>query len=817
MAADGLVPEQVVVLETRGDPIEFVRAVDRIDGIDWLADLALPELEADDDFYISDREDQRTDKPIEGHLYLSMSTQAGIDQLLRLWDEYKRDGDAAEFPYGLTPIRTLFGQLKDVRRWGPEDRICETGFVEDLKARLQDQRTPIRFEAELWFRESSRKRDQAYSAFSRAVGQSGGRCVKQAAIDEIRYHGALAELPVRSVRRLLQDVDSITSLPETHLLRVEQVFFYRPVGQCAFPLPFVDDSEERLKQPSLPTRLPEAQGDPILALLDGLPLEGHALLAGRLKIDDPDGFGAHYSPSSQIHGTAMASLILHGDLDAHEEPLGRPIYVRPIMKPDPNGREQIPEDELPVDLTWRAFRRMIDTDGDETPSAPTVRIVSFSIGDPNQPFNHALSPWARMMDWLAWKYRLLILVSAGNQADKVKLGMPPAALRALSSDRLQTAILRNVDERVRLRRIIAPAEAVNVLTVGATHDDRSSFPATAGRYDPTPRGTPSTYSAAGLGYANAVKPDILMPGGRMCYGIEAQSPTSVTLAPQYGEVWPPGHRTAHPGRAGETDAARWHTRGTSNATALAARAAAEVFEMLEQLRSEPDGSRLTDRYVPVLLKALLVHAASWDSAYDVLKNALRPEVSDGDFRTYVARYLGYGSVSKERCLGCSGQRATLLGFGDLVPERDGSAHTFSIPLPSALGGTAIERRLTATLAWLTPFNPKSRKYRQAALYLTIPVGDLQVSRKQAIDKAAKRGTVQHEVLTGDAVVPIADGQSLELRVNARPFAVSLVAEAIPYALAISLEVAEGLPVPIYQQVRERLAARVRIITAAGTE
>jgi hypothetical protein len=78
---------------------------------------------------------------------------------------------------------------------------------------------------------------------------------------------------------------------------------------------------------------------PVVALLDGVPLSNHEALRGRLIIDDPDEFDSLYrSPQEHMHGTAMASLILHGDLNNPEEgSLFRPLYVRPVMAPE---REQ---------------------------------------------------------------------------------------------------------------------------------------------------------------------------------------------------------------------------------------------------------------------------------------------------------------------------------------------------------------------------------------------------------------------------------------------------------------------------------------------
>ena len=43
------------------------------------------------------------------------------------------------------------------------------------------------------------------------------------------------------------------------------------------------------------------QGEPLVALLDGLPLTGHRLLDGRLIIDDPDGYEGEYQAQERVH------------------------------------------------------------------------------------------------------------------------------------------------------------------------------------------------------------------------------------------------------------------------------------------------------------------------------------------------------------------------------------------------------------------------------------------------------------------------------------------------------------------------------------
>src|SRR5215208_6144728 len=117
-----------------------------------------------------------------------------------------------------------------------------------------------------------------------------------------------------------------------------------------------------------------AAPEPIAALLDGLPVQNHARLRGRLIIDDPDNLEPRYPVALRRHGTEMASLIVHGDLTRGEAPLSRPLFVTPIMQSTEHGDERTPPDRLFVDVIYRAVRRIMVGEGGEPPSAPGVII-----------------------------------------------------------------------------------------------------------------------------------------------------------------------------------------------------------------------------------------------------------------------------------------------------------------------------------------------------------------------------------------------------------------------------------------------------------
>lgn len=382
----GAEPEQVIVLETLTDAVQDVaKAAARIPGLEWLAERDIDDVAPEYGF----ENEKKRDETVPRRLYALMSNQRAMDQLLMLWREWTQN-PTRRLKYGFGPFKHVFELLRDVRRWGPEDRIAHTGVLECWREAVA-LGAMTTFEVEFWFRSDLARRQQAYGEVERLVQELGGQCLDHATIPEIIYHAALVEMPGRVVQQFLADI-ATGAYPL--LLRSQGVLFFRARAQSAFglrpvePIPF--ELEERLREQRGP------DGDPIVAVLDGLPLENHAALGGRIVVDDPDDHRARYEVAQQQHGTAMASLVIHGDLHDDGPALQQKVYVRPVLLPEPfqGTREITPPNRLLVDLIHRAVRRLFEGDGEQPPVAPTVQIISLSLGDPTQPFDREMSPSA---------------------------------------------------------------------------------------------------------------------------------------------------------------------------------------------------------------------------------------------------------------------------------------------------------------------------------------------------------------------------------------------------------------------------------------
>jgi hypothetical protein len=453
---------------------------------------------------------------------------------------------------------------------------------------------------------------------------------------------------------------------------------------------------------------------------------------------------------------------------------------------------------------------MFEGVADVPAQAPDVKVVNLSIGDRERPFIHTPSPWARLLDWLSWKYRVLFCVSAGNNGDSIDIGMSYADFSALTDIQKMQATITAVSKTLSSRRLLSPAESLNAVTVGALHGDDSGAYPDIRRTDLMPG--ESMFSPAtrlGHGFRRAIKPEILFPGGRQLY----QTPNtnaSREFSIDKSKV-NPGQKVAWDSATPGTLSHVVFTRGTSNATALATRSAARIYEMLSELR-EQEGEDIPESLTAVLMKALLIHGARQsDVAKDHLSTALKNERNSRKFKEVIARYVGYGAVDIERVLTCTSQRATALGCSEI---RENEVHEYAFPLPAGLSAQKLWRRLVVTLAWFTPINPDHRNLREAKLELEPGGGKwdeipLRLKRQDGDFNQVLRGTVQHEVLEGsNMIAAYQDGDFLYVRVVCKKDATVRLDDVIPYGIAVTLEVKEDVEIPIYQQIRTKLKAQV---------
>lgn len=796
---DEVDPALVVVFDLAGSVKDFHRAIDRIEGFEFLSEMLGDQFDGDDDFYMVERGKGRTDKRVSHTLYLVMSNAKAIDELIRLFALWQQD-PSITLERGLGKFKAAFEQLTAIRRWGPEDRIRETGLRERWQETVEmigQSVSTVFVEVELWYRRDPTQRAAAERHVEQVVTSSGGTVLDRSVIGDIAYHALLAELPIQQVESVLSDgADTI------RLLTTDEIMFVSPFTAMSVAPPTLN--------PVTKIRLPpgdRVEGLPRIALLDGLPFQNHDALTGRLLIDDPDGLGENYAVSSRNHGTAMASLIIHGDLSARGAPLDRPLYVRPIMRPHDVmvGHERVIPNQLLTDLLHRAVKRIVEGDGDHGAAAPSVRIVNLSIGAEARALARRMSPVGRLLDWLAHSYNLLFIVSAGNHLDPITIPVGSAT----DADAARSAVLRAIADGALLRGILPPGDALNALTVGATHDDRLGHidvPSTV--WDITDPGAPAHYGSTGPGVGRSVKPDIYHSGGRALYTRPVlgsdQGDVSIKLAPTAAHG--PGLQVAAPGRGGATDNTVF-TVGTSNATALVSREASRLFDLLESGTFGSEDAALPDgQYHPLLVRALLAHASSWGDWDAMLRRELG--LNSQDARRRLTALLGYGQLDTDRLGTAATNRAVVLAGGHIARDE---RHTYELPLPPSLRARAEWHRFTITLAYSAPTVGQLGRYRGAKVYFATPDTSLAgADRTDAEHNAVRRGSLQHEVVQGTRAMVFGDADAFPIHVECMDDAQHLRAgKTVRYALAVSIETAEQTSATIHDEVRARLRERAR--------
>ncbi len=798
--AAGVEPEQVLVIETIGNIEDFANAVRRIEGLEWMGEIEVEEIAPDEDFY----DEKKPEKELSGRLYLVMTNQQALHEMLALWNRYSND-ENMNFDHGFTKFRDVFLCLKDIRRWDVQDRLYETGVLDIWRENLEHSpNQPVRGEIELWFRNSEIKRLDAARQLTSLIEDLGGRVLTQCVLSDIAYHSILAELPMQVAQQAIEHSN-------VELVKCDSIMFFRPVGQMATGKSPIEgdltDFEVSEDQGS-------PSGDPIVAVFDGLPLTNHMLLSDRLIIDDPDDFASQYTVADRVHGTAISSLVVHGDLSKAENPLARRVYVRPIMKPinwhQSPRPEYIPSDVLVVDLIHRAVRRMFENDGAHEATAPNVRIINLSIGDPSRQFTQAMSPLARLLDWLSVKYKVLFVISAGNHPDDIDTGISVDGFNDLGDQGREELSVKKLYENARHRMLLSPAESINGIAVGALHRDNSTESHSDDVINLFENALPSPVSAFGSGYRRSVKPDLICHGGRVFYNRPIGTNANAILESRHFRI-APGNKVAspssHPGDLNKTA----YCCGTSNSAALISRTLCICHDSLLEIFDEQAPDIEFTTYVAPLLKAMIVHGCSWEDIGERLRQILQTEDNGRQIRNWISRWIGYGVPDYSRVLDCTEQRVSILGFGQL---NDGEAHVFTLPLPPSLAARRDRRRLTVTLAYLSQVASSTQRYRIANLWFEVEGVALASDRQDAEWRTVRRGTVQHEVFENDRAVPFSDGDTVTIKVNCRKDA-RRMEEPATYGLAVSLEVAEGIDIPIYDEVRTRIATAIEIRAIEG--
>lgn len=784
-------PEYTLVFETAGDPDNFYGAVLRLKktfpNIEWLMELA-DSCQNTDDFYVLDKSGDRDDsKSLSTKIFCVMTNLTALGEILSLWNHFR--DPSFKFPYGLTGFRNLFSTLKSVHRWGVQERIDDTGILEVWQEELLSEECDyVKAQVELFFRSNEEKREKAEQRLHQIIESCGGSILQRAIIPEIGYHAVLVSIPRTSAQQIINHED-------VELISADEIMFMKASGQT-ISIGIREEGIETVSNSQPSTIINE----PIVALFDGVPQENHPLLTGLLSVDDPDELSQTVPVSDRIHGTSMASLILRGQAMTQIQPTIHKLYVRPILKArhdfHDNVDEYIPDDQLIVDKIYECVRRLFEPSSGRV--APTVRIINLSIGIKTVEFYNLISPLARLLDWLSYKYRVLFIVSAGNHEDEIDLGTDFSIFSQMSFEGKDNVIAHYLSNNLRGLRLLSPAESMNSLTIGSSfldaHDGTLSPYQTALCSD----GFPAAYGSYGRGINNAIKPDLLYPGGR---NFAVESPANRRFARwRKSCTRAPGILSAYPGMVRNGLGLTGYSFGTSNSAALISSKAIECHNVLNEVFIAETGDPIPYHHTAVLIKTMLAHGASWGHLDEQFKTELC--LSGSQANNTLHQYLGYGETNVEKTKECTKNQVTLIGYGDI---RQGEAFVYSIPLPFPFHEQRYKRKLTVTLSYLSPIHFQSIKYREKQVWFTIDNPNISGKRVEYDYHAVQRGTLQHEIFETDSVEMWDDNKALMIKVSCRGDASEKTPEIdIPYALFATFELAPEYDIDVYQKVVEKV-------------
>ncbi len=787
-------PDRALVFEVIGPVADFVRTARR-SGLEWLGeDYGLSDTDEDED-----PEDAEPESDGETPLYVTMPTLAGLQKVLSLWRRFS-SGEARTTE--TTVWWRLFGYLQDVRPWSAKDRVDANlqGYVERMLERHPER--PVRLELDLWFRADVELRTQARSYIDALMSSVEGSVLDFQTIEPIHYQAALVELPGAQARSLAGLEGPLADANKVMRIRPQSFYAADPRGS----------SDLAATSPTAPR--PASDRPAVACLLDGYPVENHELLSGRVAVKEVDVTGSAVPVARRFHGTAMASLIVHGDLELGEAPIDRMLTAIPILAAPQNlAHECTPPDRLPIAIVYRAILALVAARSDAEDPACRVVVVNHSVCDGEAPFARRPSFWAKLLDHLAHEHRLLFVISAGNTRDAFELDTYASSAAFDQADALQrqVVLLRSIEAAKGTRVILSPAESLNGLTVGAIHADGSSG-CPSGLTDPFDAiGVSNLGSSVGLGINRAIKPDLVEHGGRQLVRTGASGRKVSAWGFEHPDV---GQKVAMPDpNRGVIDRVGRST-GTSNAAALVTRAAIRLADVVDELYAENGDDWETAETRAVVLKALLAHGCGWGPTGELLDTTY-----PGGWqrrREAISRFLGYGRPDHDRVLTADGSRITLLADDVIQPDM---LHEYRIPVPRSMLNNRELRRMTLTLAWSSPIDPISQRYRGVLVELVDDGGKRrfwdglkgQKGVVQPHGMAGRRGTLQHFVLEDKKLMKTAANGGIFVGVQARSDIAEFAQSNVPYAMALTIELAQSVRQDVFADVEARIRQK-RIVT-----
>ncbi|WP_243382471.1 S8 family peptidase [Geothrix alkalitolerans] len=410
----------------------------------------------------------------------------------------------------------------------------------------------------------------------------------------------------------------------------------------------------------IPDPLPPPENAPFIAVLDSGIAGGHPLLKSALA--DAQGFldpdrDAHDEAG---HGTHVAGIALYGDIEEcwRSKSFSPELWLLSGRILDDKAEANT---RLIENVIEEAVRYFYDNYG--------CKIFNLAYGDANKPYHGGhVRGVAYTLDRLSRELGILFIVPTGNYED-----VPISHLRGNYPDYLLEPSARLID----------PAPALNVLTIGSLARWDETFNSSRWPNDPHERPIArhdqiSPFSRCGTSVRDAIKPELVAYGGNWALHLTTNRIKEKGL----GELSTSG------------DFATGRVLSEKPGTSFAVPHVAHVATKL--LGNMPPGTSTN------LIKALLIANARIPHACKLLFS------SDEDI---LSRTVGYGVIESSGLFRSTEDEVTLISEAELENK---SNHFYEVPLPKSFygeGRRSRTREITIALAHCPPTRTTRVNYK----------------------------------------------------------------------------------------------------------
>ncbi len=579
----------------------------------------------------------------EGKIHATVFVPSGAEDFFRKRIESYRTQD------------TLKGRPKNERLVASIDSVTRAllqSIFTDPPDRFPLEDVPIWWE--VWLRQTGSE------AFARGAETLGVRINPAERLTFPEREVLLANATVSQMGTLMNRTDAIAELRIAS--DTPAIFLgFRNFEQAEW----TRELARRVRQPSLDA--------PVVCILDSGVTHTHPLLAACMRPADVHTYnptwGSGDSAAWQGHGTAMAGVALYGDLQQRLLNLDLILLQHGLESVKMLNPAGIQHDPMLYGVVTRECVARPEVTAPNRRRAFCMAVTSDTPAPGGRP-----SSWSAELDTLSYadgRNERLIVTSAGNIARE---DIDP----------------NKYPDRNDLQPIQSPAQAWNVLTVGAYTEKTSIADAQFGGWTPiSPVGEISPASRTSVVWQRQwpLKPDVLGEGGNWASdGNRVDSPDDLAVLTTYYRPTVQQFTTI---------------RDTSAATA----SVADIVGRM--LGARPD-------LWPESIRGLIVHSARWTAP---MQNRMDTATTQAQ-KVAVLRRYGYGVADYNRALLSSINDVTLVAQDTLQPFRRSDSggivshqmNLHTLPWPKeelrGLGGTEVEVRVT--LSYYIEPNPGER-------------------------------------------------------------------------------------------------------------